>query len=910
MIRISVHQLLQQMPLPTEAITPHLTLSVSPVISVESSSSEVDEIRPLLSPIVTNPDEPDTDPITVDRLLLIPGEDDDDFLLRSLKSASLSNTNLKSKQSLLSSSKTSLKRYKDNPNASTSTESQPYIFHPNNSRLLENNTPNLSFNTSNGASNNVLGENNHIQGQRRRSSITESIVSEVVYLRDLTLAQLKRRRFFVVCLFSLICIFIFNLIFLPRTTLDRDLRRLYGGFLTFDDVSRIFINQLSYNSNIENYIDLYNDRKHDPGKNHRSVELVMKNFKYLQTTVDSYDVFMSTPIDINIKLIDEKGAINFEPNLKESDELSHIPYSLNGEVTSEFIYVNYGLEDDYNLLKSNKIELKDKIFIIRLNKIHPSLLIESAQNNGANSIIFYNDPYDDGKFTEVNGYRSFPLGYARNHHVIDKYTGNFIFYQPGDPTTPGWSPYLFDNYKRLKDPKTVPKIPIISISFTELQPILKKVNKIGPTLHWSGNVLGFDYSPGPSKGYKLSIKNHITYDIKPIYNIMTIIPGIIPDEEIIIGSSRDIIGGYGGVSTGEISLVEIARGFNELVKRGWKPLRTVKLISWDGSSLGQLGSTEYGEYHAQRLIDNCIAYINLDDIRGTILNINSNPLFNKLLKRIMKLIIVDNNETLLDVFEYNNGTIGLIGNKIDDSAVFQNHLGIPSINVGFKQNSNTDPVSYYNSKFDNIRLLESFDPELNLHSLLGQFIGLLTIELSEREILDVSVSDYLEIIVNQFNIVSKMIPKSWMDKNMTYPFEFKTLRGEIQELETESENVRNASKQFDLNLKFLQEEILRDYPWFKLYKKVKTAIQIKLYNTKIKTFDRMFISLFKETDKGLLSKRPWFRHLCFAPNLHDSATTAVLPGLLEGLKRDDFEQFEINIISLHMALQRIHLAIQ
>ena len=932
-------------PLRSSSLLPQLTLTVSPVSSLESSLSEDEDIRPLLSPIVSEPDEIDTHNTTLDKMMLTPGDDEDDFLLRSLKSASFSNANLRFNSRLsLMSSKSNIKSYQDNPDGS-SKDVHPYIFNPQNSKILSSNmslrrssadlTPKTGASGANGSGNsansapgtangsgdagnggnggnggNEQGNNHPGNNSRRPSSITESIVSQVVHLKDLTVSQLKRRRFFAVSIFSIICIFIFDLIFLPRTSLDRDLRRLYGGFLTFDDVSRIYISQLNHINDVEKYINIYNDQTHEPGGNCHLMENLLKNFEYLDTDVEKYDVYMGTPIDNSLKLLDEAGELLFEANIKESDQLSYFPFSRNGTVTSEFVYVNYGLDEDYDLLKSSSIDLTTKILIIRINDTHPSLLIEKAQNQKASGIVFYKDPYDDGEYTEKNGYMDFPAGYARNHHAIDKYTGSFIYYQPGDPTTPGWSPFLFEDHKRLNNPDTIPKIPILPISFTEIQPILRKLVKKGPSLNWFGDVLDFDYRPGPSDGLQLSIVNHMDYDIKPIYNIISTIPGIISDEEIIIGSARDVISGQGGVSQGSIGMLEIARGFNELARRNWKPLRTIKLISWDGSSLGQFGSTEFGEYHSQKLINNCIAYINFDNVRGNDLSIESNPLFNKVLRKVMELILLDSNETLGEAFFAKNSTFQLISNGVGDYSVFQNHLGIPSINIGMIPNKEDDPVTYYNSKFDGQQLLKSFDPELKLHNLLAQFIGMLTIELSEHEILNVAVTDYVELIKREVELIVDRLPAEWLDRNMTYPFEYTKLGDEIEILRKQSHDVYELAKAFDIELKNLQHLIIQDFPWFKLYKKIKTAIKVKLYNTRVKALDRMFISIAAKSGErmhaeSLLQKRPWFRHIVFAPSL-SSPNVSVLPGLKEGFESGDFEQFEMNLVALRIALDRVY----
>jgi N-acetylated-alpha-linked acidic dipeptidase len=39
----------------------------------------------------------------------------------------------------------------------------------------------------------------------------------------------------------------------------------------------------------------------------------------------------------------------------------------------------------------------------------------------------------------------------------------------------------------------------------------------------------------------------------------------------------------------------MVRGFGKLLSKGWKPLRTIVLASWDAEEYGLIGSTEWTE---------------------------------------------------------------------------------------------------------------------------------------------------------------------------------------------------------------------------------------------------------------------------------------------------------------------------
>lgn len=848
---------------------PPLTIVPSEA-SLVSEVSETESINPLLSPIQSDPDHLLTDSTAADRYALSLGEDNDDFLLKSLKSMTfLTNKYVNNGNE----SRTSL-RYQDEPDG-RDTVAEPFIFNATDSRVK----------ASRNSASNILLRTPGMIGRTRSQSIADSIVSEIIHLKELTVAQMKRRRFVVVCIFSIICISIFNLIFLPRTSLDRDLRRIYRGFITYDDVSRILINQLYYKPEAETYLQNYALHDHFTGNGFEYENGVLSSFSSLSTVREEYQVFMGTPKQIEIQLTDGKAVF------LDTTNVGYIPYSAKGDVNIGYIYANYGLSDDYERLQKHQIYAQNKIVIIRLKTVHPSILINQAQNRGAAGVVLYSDPYDDGKISVNKGYSAFPNGPARNPISVESSTGSFIYFQPGDPTTPGWSPYILERKERLKNPETIPTIPVVSMECSDVEKILQKMDASEKLdLGWKG-ALKFDYSPGPSNLMQLKLINNIKYDVMPITNLVTKISGIMNDEEIIIGASGDAISGQGGISNSAATLLEIARAFNELVARGWKPLRTIKLILWDGSSAGNLGSTEYGEYHQQQLLNNCLIYINLDKIQGSTLHVESNPLFSHVVKSVMKMILVDGKTEL-------SSRVNLIGDTVSDYSVFQYHLGIPSINIGYERDTSNDPVSYPNSKFDNFELLRMFDPEIKLHNVQAQFAGLLALELSDREIIDVSMHKYVEVLNSAISSVILLIPKEWRNKNMTFPFEYKQLHDEIHEIHELSKSLTALSQNFDKEVENFRKEILQDYPWFKLYKKIKTAIQVKKLNLKVKAIDKLFVT------RPAVADRKWFRHMVYKPSTVNGQLE-MLSDLRQSIEAIDFESFSSSLVSLHLALQRV-----
>ncbi|GME87126.1 unnamed protein product [Ambrosiozyma monospora] len=324
----------------------------------------------------------------------------------------------------------------------------------------------------------------------------------------------------------------------------------------------MLLTHLNFKNHVREYITDYEDELHMPGENHESTLDIFKKFKF-KTGLDKYEVWINKPTDNWLKLFNgDSGEMIFKAGLKESELLNFHPYAANGTAKSEFVFANYGTISDFKALADEDVDVKSKIIIAREGQIHSSLKIKNAEHAGALAVLLYHDPYDDGEITEANGYKAYPDGPARSPFSINKETANFVVEQPGDPTTPGWSSTLFS--RRIK-PETVPKIPSISLSYADVAPILQHLSS-GPDMGWKGNVEGFGYLPGPSTGFILDFGNLVQYKIKPIYNVVNEITGVMRDEEVIVGASRDIIGGIGGANLGHHALMELARGFNELVK--------------------------------------------------------------------------------------------------------------------------------------------------------------------------------------------------------------------------------------------------------------------------------------------------------------------------------------------------------
>src|SRR6185437_1732019 len=126
--------------------------------------------------------------------------------------------------------------------------------------------------------------------------------------------------------------------------------------------------------------------------------------------------------------------------------------------------------------------------------------------------------------------------------------------------------------------------------------------------------LPFPYHVGGTDYVRVHLKTSMDYQVRKIWNVISRIDG---DEEkdrwVIMGNHRDAwVFGAVDPNSGTTAMLEAARAFGSLLKKGWKPRRTIVMASWDGEEYGLLGSTEWAEENAAELQQKAVAYLNMD----------------------------------------------------------------------------------------------------------------------------------------------------------------------------------------------------------------------------------------------------------------------------------------------------------
>lgn len=743
-----------------------------------------------------------------------------------------------------------------------------------------------------------------------------SLDSESQPLLRTTIRQRKRGRGCVrLLVYSLIgfgFLIIFNLIFLPRTSISRDWRRLHTQRVTLSQLERTLLKSVKA-ENIREWSKKYTATPHLAGTNYELVQFTADKFEEygIKSEIASYDIYLNYPEEHAVSLLHEDGSIKFSASLEE-DVLKDDPttgledrvptfhgYSASGNVTGKVIYANYGTKKDYDLLVEKGIDFKGKIVLVKYGGLFRGLKVKFAQDLGAVGVLIYSDPIDDGSITLKNGYKAYPDGPARNPSSVQRGSVQFLSYAPGDPTTPGWA--STPGAHRTDNLTTIPSIPSIPISYTDALPILKALNGHGLSPEdlgksWAGGLDDISYNVGPSK-LEVNLYNQQNYVTTPNWDVIGKIDGVIGDEAIIIGNHRDawIAGGAGDPNSGSAALIELARAFGELLKAGWKPTRTIYLASWDGEEYGLLGSTEYGEDHAKFLGAHVAAYINVDvAASGPNFNAEASPLLNDLIRSVTKRVAspsvskkmginVDDDafdevdaikankiSTVYDDwFGRNKAKISTLGSG-SDYTVFQDFIGIPSLDFGFGSGLD-DPVYHYHSNYDSFHWMDTYgDPTWQHHAAIVKLWGLATLTLAEQETLALRTHEYAQLLQNYVESLGSQIE------------EFPELEKEYGKLLKSLKHLIKTTKAFDAEVDALQDQFTVDFPWYKYHKKIIILAQIKIANIKLKKFERLFVH------HDGLDGRNWFKHIVFAPGRYTGYAGVLLPGITEAIEDGNF----------------------
>ena len=498
---------------------------------------------------------------------------------------------------------------------------------------------------------------------------------------------------------------------------------------------------------------------HEAGtdRSRRVAEAILSRFRAfgLDASIEQFEALMPRPLSRSLQLLSperytaqlREPSVPGDPTSGQQEQLPTFnAYSPDGDVSAELVYVNYGVPDDYRILDSLGISVRGKIVIARYGGSWRGVKPKVAAEHGAIGCLIYSDPHEDGYF----GGDVFPDGPWRPADGVQRGSVSDMLYE-GDPLTPGVGATRDAKRLAVKDVEVLTRIPVMPLSWADAEPLLRELGGPMAPQAWRG-ALPFPYrvGPGPAKVH-LAIKS--SWDLKPIYDVIARIPGSTdPDEWVIRGNHHDAwVNGAEDPISGQVALLEEARAFAELLKQGWRPRRTIIYAAWDGEEAGCLGSTEWVETHAAELAEHAVAYLNSDSNGRGFLEMEGSQTLEGLVNGVAR--DVTDPETGLSVWKrlqlrrieraksadertaLRTGTdlrVDAAGSG-SDYAAFLDHLGIPSLSLGY---GGEDDNGIYHSIYDDFYWYTHFSDATFVYGrALAQTVGTAVMRLADAELL-------------------------------------------------------------------------------------------------------------------------------------------------------------------------------
>jgi N-acetylated-alpha-linked acidic dipeptidase len=404
------------------------------------------------------------------------------------------------------------------------------------------------------------------------------------------------------------------------------------------------------------------------------------------------------------------------------------------------------------------------------------------------------------------------------------------------------------------------KIPVIPISYADAEPLLATLDGPVAPPAWRG-ALPLTYHMGPGNK-SVHLKVSMDNSTHGLHDVIATIPGSqFPDEWVLIGNHHDAwVHGASDPLSGAAPLMEVARSFAELGRKGWKPKRTIKLAFWDGEEFGLMGSTEFMEKHADELNKKLVAYINSDSNGKGVLQVGGSHTLEAFTEEVARdindpetgkplLEMVLNKQKTADP-KATNWRITPLGSGSDYTPFIQ-HLGVASLNMSF---GGEGGGGVYHSNYDDFQWYSRFsDGKFVFGRTLAQVNGTAIMRLADAPLLPFEF-DHLATTVTKYLDDIEKLP------GQTKKVDLSGVRKEIAEL-------HKAAADFNTALG-------------KSTAKLGAAAPAKLT-----AINRLLIDSERDLtlDPGL-PNRPWFRHRLYAPGLYTGYDVKTVPGVREAVE--------------------------
>ena len=662
----------------------------------------------------------------------------------------------------------------------------------------------------------------------------------------------------------------------------------------------------------------------DYGK--QNAEFMVSLFKSwgYEAEIERFDALFPTP---KVRLLQMTAPTRFTAKLMEppvtgdatsSQTKEQLPsynaYSIDGDVTGDLVFVNYGVPADYEELEKRGIDVKGKIVIAKYGGSWRGIKPKVAAEKGAIGCLIYSDPKNDGYYQgDV-----YPKGAWRNEDGVQRGSVADMPTFPGDPLTPGVGSTKDAKRLALKDAPTLTKIPVLPISYADALPLLKSLEGAVVPDAWRG-ALPITYHFGGTGKTKLRLNLAFNWDIKPVYNVIAKMKGAeFPDEWVIRGNHHDAwVNGASDPISGLVAELEEARSIGELAKQGYRPKRTIVYAAWDAEEPGLIGSTEWVETHAEELNRKAVVYINSDSNGRGFLGVGGSHTLEKFINEVAQNVNDPQKQMSIwkrwQAAEIVNGSpndkreavtrpdlrINALGSGSDYTPFLQ-HLGIASLDLGFGGESSGGS---YHSIYDSFDHYTRFgDPDFAYGIALAQVGGRATLRFANAETLPFEFTNFADTVGQYVAEVTRLADNL---REETRTMNKLLADGTYAAVQNPKENLKLPAAKEEvppIDFKQLQDALKRLKDSAEDYRKATENKQIPA-NVQANLNQILYKSERALLNPPGLPRRDWFKHQIYAPGFYTGYGVKTLPGVREGLEQRNWTEAREQIALVSRVLE-------
>ena len=397
----------------------------------------------------------------------------------------------------------------------------------------------------------------------------------------------------------------------------------------------------------------------------------------------------------------------------------------------------------------------------------------------------------------------------------------------------------------------------------------------------------------------------------PALDVVARMPGTDrADQWVLRGNHSDAwVNGAEDPVSGQVAMLEEAKAIAELTKTGWRPKRTIQYMAWDGEEEGLIGSTEYAEAHGDELKQHAVVYINSDTNGRGFLQVGGSHSLERLTTQVARdvndpqrnvsvlerlrdrqLTLATTAEQRKEARDRNLIRLAALGSGSDYTPFIQ-HFGIASMNIGY---GGEDGGGSYHSIYDSFDYYTRFiDPGFQYGIAEAETGGRLVLRLANADVLPIEFStfgDTLSRYVDELTKLADSTRRDIEDRN-------RLIRERAYEIASDPTQTYVAPKAEApapyLNFAPLQNAVARLQESARAYDRVASSLPSDAPNASAREAALDQILMHAEqaltNDQGL-PRRPWYRHMIYAPGFYTGYGVKTVPGVREAIEQKQWAE--------------------